>query len=181
MTNDQPEDEGPLEIAVFGDLSDDDSSVAEHLLSVAPGEECTLYFDCPGGSAYRAVALLSLLRLRKIQATGVVLGECSSAALWPFAACQRRIVTPYSVLLFHPIKWQSEEAVMYPEASEWARHFEDLETRMDQLLALFFPLDEQLLADWMRPGRYVSGQEFADAGLAELHDLIPPQAGKTRR
>ncbi len=94
MTTDPPEDDGPLEIAVFGDLSDDDSSVAEHLLSVPPGEECTLYFDCPGGSAYRAVALLSLLRLREIQATGVVLGECSSAALWPFAACQRRIVTP---------------------------------------------------------------------------------------
>jgi|GEM_PF-5815076 len=74
MTTDPPEDDGPLEIAVFGDLSDDDSSVAEHLLSVPPGEECTLYFDCPGGSAYRAVALLSLLRLREIQATGVVLG-----------------------------------------------------------------------------------------------------------
>ena len=59
--------------------------------------------------------------LRGLRVTGIVTGECSSAALWPFAACKRRLVTPYSVMLFHPMKWQSEEHVGLHEAAEWAR------------------------------------------------------------
>jgi len=70
---------------------------------------------------------------------------------------------------------------MFPEASEWARHFEDLEMSMDKLLAQFFPIDAQLLSEWMRPGRYVSGPEFAEAGLAELHDLAPPRSAQGRK
>jgi len=97
-----------------------------------------------------------------------VTGECSSAALWPFAACQRRLVTAYSVLLFHPMKWQSEEHVQITEAAEWARHFEKLETDMDQLLAELFGVSSDVIARWVRPGRYVSGPELAEAGLAEI-------------
>ena len=60
--------------------------------------------------------------------------------LWPFAACERRCVTPFSVLLFHPMKWQSEEHVEIREAREWARHFGELEEQMDQLLADLFKI-----------------------------------------
>ena len=49
----------------------------------------------------------SLIVLRGTNATGVVIGECSSAAIWLLAACKKRIVTPHSVLLFHPLKWES--------------------------------------------------------------------------
>ena len=97
-----------VEIQVVGDLTDQESEICEKLLSVTPGGDCTLYFNSPGGSSYSAISLLSLLVLRNIRATGIVTGECSSAALWPFAACARRVVTPYSVLLFHPMRWQSE-------------------------------------------------------------------------
>ncbi len=162
------EPEGPLEIAVVGELTDNESDLTEKLLSVPPGESCILYFDSPGGNAYCGLSLMSLILLRGIQATGVVTGECSSAALWPFAACTRRIVTPHSVLLFHPMKWQTEEHVGLHEAAEWARHFEQLEQEMDQLLARFFPLDSQQLHDWTQPGCYISGRAFAEAGLAEL-------------
>jgi ATP-dependent protease ClpP protease subunit len=130
-----------------------------------------LYFDSPGGSPYTAISLLALIALRDLQATGIVTGECSSAALWPFAACRRRLVTPYSVLLFHPMRWQSEEGVQLPEAAEWARHFGQLEQEMDQLLAVFLGVEDKTLAAWMKPGRYISGREVAEAGLAELIDL----------
>jgi ATP-dependent protease ClpP protease subunit len=100
-----------------------------------------------------------------------VTGECSSAALWPFAACSRRIVTPYSVLLFHPMKWQSEEHVGLAEAAEWARHFGHLELEMDRVLANLFGVSDEEMTRWIRPGRYVSGRELADAGLAEVADL----------
>jgi ATP-dependent protease ClpP protease subunit len=165
--------DGLIEIPLVGDLTEHESDLTDRLLSVPPSGECVLYFDSPGGSPYCAMSLMSLIILRELQATGIVIGECSSAALWPLAACARRLVTPFSVLLFHPMKWQSEENVNLSEAAEWTRHFADLETSMDRVLAERFGVAPTLLAKWMRPGRYVTGPEFADAGPAELIELAP--------
>jgi ATP-dependent Clp protease, protease subunit len=167
------EREAPIEIAISGDLSEHEHDIYEKLLAVSPGGECTLYFNSPGGSAYAALSLASLLVLRGMNATGVVLGECSSAAIWPLAACRRRIVTAHSVLLFHPLKWESGEHVAIDEAAEWARHFAYLEQDMDGVLARLFGVTPDKLAAWMKPGRYVSGHELAAAGLAEIVELAP--------
>lgn len=171
MTDDHDEPQYPLEIAVMGELTEHEPDLCEKLLAVPPGGEVTLYFNSPGGSAYAAMSLASIIKLRNLQATGVVTGECSSAALWPFAACIKRLVTPHSVALFHPMKWESEEHVGIAEAAEWARHFSLLEKEMDQLLADLFGISLEVIAPWMRPGRYVSGRELAAAGLAEITPL----------
>lgn len=170
--------EGPCELAIVGDLTENATDFVDKLLGIEPGSECTLYFDSPGGNPYTANSLVSLLRLRGIRATGIVIGECSSAAVWPFAACDRRLVTPASVLLFHPMKWQSEEQVGIREAAEWSRHFSALEQEMDQLLVDLFGGAQQaevgdLIRGWCREHRYVTGSELAAAGLAELIDLAP--------
>lgn len=165
------DEEEPVEIAIVGDLTDTEADLTDRLLSVEPGGECTIYFDSPGGSPYCAVSLMTLIKLRDLQATGIVTGECSSATLWPFAACKRRIVTPYSVMLFHPMRWQSEENVGLAEAAEWARHFGHLEQEMDQLLAHLFGVSPSLMHEWINPGRYVIGRELADAGMAELVEI----------
>jgi len=167
------ENTGPAEFSIVGDLTDNESELTDRLLGIETGGECTIYFDSPGGSPYCAVSLMTIIRLRGIKATGIVTGECSSAALWPFAACHRRFVTPFSVLLFHPMRWQSEEHVGLAEASEWARHFGQLEQDMDQLLADMFGVKPEEMASWINPGRYVGGREMAKAGLAELIDLSP--------
>jgi len=173
MSPRRQDEEGPVEIALAGDLTEHQADLCEKLLSVPPGGECLLYFDSLGGSPYCALALTSLILLRDLQAVGVVAGECSSAALWPFAACKRRYVTPFSVLLFHPMKWQSEENVDLSEAAEWARHFATLETEMDAMLAGLFGIEPERIRQWVLPGRYVSGPELAKAGLAELIPLEP--------
>jgi ATP-dependent protease ClpP protease subunit len=189
---DDEQRQGPIEIAFVGDLTDNEGDLTEKLLSIEPGGECTLYFDSPGGSPYCAMSLVSLMLLRRIRATGIVTGECSSAALWPFAACRRRLVTPYSILLFHPMKWQSEEHVGLQEAAEWARHFGALEREMDHLLGELFSVADSEVAAWIEAGRYVSGRELAAAGLADLIDvktfkvpaangtipMVKPSAGK---
>lgn len=165
------DDDEPVEIAIVGDLTDSEADLTDRLLSIEPGGECTIYFDSPGGSPYCAVSLMTLIKLRNLRATGIVTGECSSATLWPFAACQRRIVTPFSVMLFHPMRWQSEENVGLAEAAEWARHFGQLEQDMDMLLAQLFGVDPEVMRDWINPGRYVSGRDLAAAGMAELIEL----------
>jgi ATP-dependent protease ClpP protease subunit len=165
------DDDGPVEIAIVGDLTDSEADLTDRLLGIEPGGECTIYFDSPGGSPYCAVSLMTLIKLRRLRATGIVTGECSSATLWPFAACYRRIVTPFSVMLFHPMRWQSEENVGLAEASEWARHFGQLEQDMDSLLADLFGVPADMMKKWISPGKYVSGRELAEAGMAELVEL----------
>jgi ATP-dependent protease ClpP protease subunit len=168
---DDEADRGPLEIAIVGDLTDNETDMTDRLLGVEPGGECTIYFDSPGGSPYCAMSLVTLMRLRDIRATGIVTGECSSAALWPFAACRRRVVTPFSVFLFHPMKWQSEEHIGITEAAEWSRHFAELEREMDVLLGELFGRASEKIASWIKTHRYVTGREMADAGLAEMITL----------
>lgn len=177
---------GPTEIGFVGDLTERAAELTDKLLSIPLGGECTFYFDSPGGNPYSALSILTIMQLRDLKVTGVVTGECSSAAIWPLAGCRRRFVTPYSVLLFHPMRWQSEEHVQLPEAAEWARHFRHLEGQMDQLLAETFQLKLETLEQWMRPGRYVTGPEFVAAGLAEMIDLAglskkPRAGGKATR
>jgi len=174
------EHRGPTEIAVVGDLTDNEADLTDRLLGVEPGGECTIYFDSPGGSPYCAMSLVTLMRLRDVVATAIVTGECSSAALWPFAACRRRLVTPYSVFLFHPMKWQSEEHIGIREAAEWSRHFAALEGEMDVLLCDLLGGPEKLINEWIRTHRYVTGREMAAAGLAELVSLEPLAALQPR-
>jgi len=172
---------GLPEIALVGDLTENQGDMCQKLVEVEPGGECIVYFDSLGGSPYTGLALMSLILLRDLRATGVVIGECSSAALWPFAACRRRLVTPLSFLLFHPMKWQSEENIGLLEAAEWARHFAQLESDMDGLLAELLGVEPETIRQWVSPGRYLSGPEMASAGLAELVELKPLSLKRRKR
>lgn len=161
---------GPWEIALTGDLAERQAELIGRLTEVAPRSRGIIYFDSCGGSVYAGLALTTLIRARELNATAVVLSECSSAALMPFAACTKRLVTPLSTLLFHPMRWQSEEDVRLEEATEWARHFKQLEGDLDKLLVKLFPIAAEELEKWTRPGCFVTGTQLAEAGLAELYD-----------
>lgn len=163
-------DRRPWEISVTGELCEKQTELIGRLTEVPPGSRGIVWFNSCGGSVYAGVAMATVIRLRNLKATAVILGECSSSALMPFAACRQRFVTHLSTLLFHPMRWQSEEDVRLEEAAEWARHFRHLETRLDDLLVQLFPISAKALGKWNIPGRFVNGQELAAAGLAELID-----------
>jgi len=164
--------EAAWEAAVSGDLTEKQPELVGRLTEVPRNSRGVIYFDSNGGSVYVGLALASLIRLRGLDVTGVVAGECSSAAILPFAACRRRYVTPHSTMLFHPVRSQSEENVSLEEAAEWARHFKLMEQDLDQLLARLLDIPMEQIAKWTRPGRFVSGAELVDAGLAKLVDLF---------
>jgi ATP-dependent Clp protease, protease subunit len=159
-------------VIVAGELSDKQGELHQRLIELPRNSRGIIYFDSCGGSAFIGLALASLIRLRGLKATGVVIGECSSAALLPFGACAERYVTPHSTLLFHMMRWQSEEQVRLEEAAEWARYFQVMEADQDRLVARLFQCDPDLLAKWNRPGRFVSGAELVEAGLARPLDLF---------
>lgn len=164
--------ESGWEIGIFGDLTDKQTELFQQLMEVPRNSRGTIFFDSAGGSIYCGLALATLIKLRGLRAIGVVAGECSSATILPFAACERRFVTPHSTLLFHPIRWQSEEEVRLEEAAEWTRHFKLLEADMDGLLVRMLGIDPDKLQAWTRPGRFISGPEFVAEGLGEMLDVF---------
>ena len=159
------------EIAVVGEVYDEVvADVIRDLLEVPEGGDATIYIDSSGGSVYSAMAIATLIRLRKIRATGMVLSECSSAAILIFAACQRRFCTPRSVFLFHRVKWRSEKDMRREEAVNWAQHFQWLEIEIDRYQASLFGKGEERIHEWIEQGRFVLGTELAEHGLAEIVD-----------
>ena len=168
LTAQQAGRERNWEVSLAGELTDKHPELVSQMMEVPMRSQGTLWIDSCGGSVYAGLALATLIRLRGLNVTAVVVGECSSAALLPFAACARRFVTPHSTLLFHPMRWQSEDDVRLEEAAEWARHFKVLEQNLDALLAKMFPMPAELLSEWSRPGRFLTGPEVAEAGLARL-------------
>ncbi len=160
------------ELTMSGELSDKHTELAMQFVECPLHSRGTLWIGSCGGSVYAGLAIASIIRLRGLDVTAVVAGECSSAALLPFGACKRRYVTPHSTLLFHPMRWQSEEDVQLEQATEWARHFKALEQDLDALLARMLDVSEEQLSKWCRPGRFLSGIECAEAGMAELVDLF---------
>ncbi len=172
----RPEADSPprngWELALCGELTDSGGEVHQKLADVARNSSGIVYLDSCGGNAYIGLALATLIRLRGLNVTGIVVGECSSAALLPFAACTTRYVTPHSSLLFHPIKWQSGEQVRLEEAVEWARHFKSMEADQDQLVGKLFGCPQSLIDEWTRPGKFVTGPEMVAAGLARMLDLF---------
>lgn len=159
------------EISAIGEVDDWEADVVKALLEVPRGGRCTFYLDSCGGSVFGALAVLTLMRQRQIEATAVVLGECSSSALLVLAGCKRRLVTPFSTLLFHRMHWRSEKRVTAVEALHWAKHFDDTERDVDRLQARLFGVSEELLRKWTEQSRFVSGREFAEAGLGELFEI----------
>jgi len=159
------------EIPVIGDVDDWESDVIKTLLELPHGGECVFYIDSAGGSVFGALAVLTLMRHRHLEGTAIVLGECSSAALLVFAACRRRFVTPYSTLLFHRMRWQSEKRVGSEEAYLWARHFEEMEKDIDNLQVRLFGAAEEQIRAWTGGGHYVTGPQLVAAGLAEMLEV----------
>lgn len=163
--------QAPVEIAVIGEVDDWEEDVVKSLLEVPAGGECVFFIDSTGGSVYGALAVLTLLRYRRLTATAVVLGECSSAALLLFAGCRKRLVTRHSTLLFHKMRWQSDKRVDSVEAVRWARHFDELERDIDDLQVRLFATAEAKVREWTAGGHFVTGPQLVAAGLAELLEL----------
>lgn len=166
------------EIVIAGELHDNETEISEHLLRLPQGSECTLYINSPGGSQYSALSLMSLILLRQLRATAIVTGECSSAAIWPFAACRRRLITPHSVFLFHSMRWESEENIRLEEAAQWAQHFAHLDREMMSVLSDHLQVEQDVLREWTVAGRYVLAPELVSRGVAELLPLPKPRRRK---
>jgi len=84
------------------------------------GGECVFYIDSSGGSIYGRPGGPGVDKAP--QAEGDLPSSWANAhrrALWLLAGCSTRLVTPFSVCLFHPMRWESEKRVTSVEAVSW--------------------------------------------------------------
>ena len=167
------EKEKPAEVAdIVGELFEEgQSEIIASLLDIPHGEEVTIYIDCAGGSVYAALAIAALLRLRKLKATAIVIGECSSSAILIFAACPKRFVTPRQRVPLHRVKWPSDKDVRSEEAANWASHFHWLEEEVDRYQAKLLGGSSEQFAKWINEGRFVLGKELVELGFAQMLDV----------
>jgi len=156
-----------LEISICGEMIDR-ADFAERLLAIPARGNCTIYFDSPGGDAFTGLALANLIRLRGLNATGIVIGQCSSAALWPFAACQQRFMTGDSVCYFHDIQSVCDRPMTRRDAENFASQVGRLESQMNLKLVRLFGSGSAKLSEWIAASRYVTAQEMSAAGLVQL-------------
>jgi ATP-dependent protease ClpP protease subunit len=159
------------ELALIGDVDEWEADTIKSLLELPDQAECVLYFDSAGGNPYSALAVVTLMRIKHIRATGIVLGECSSSALLVYAACVRRYTGPLCTFLFHRIRWQSDKRVASEEARRWVDHFEQMEIDLDNYQYELFGVAQDKMRQWNHQGRYITGREIVAAGLAELLEL----------
>ncbi len=163
-----------IDIALTGELDDRETEVVEQLLEATPDDEVTIYFDSPGGSPYVGMALMNLLMLRNLNTTGIVIGECSSAAILPWAACRRRLLAPHCALLFHPMRWEPDQSITLREAAECARHYHQLEQAMDQLISRLLQVELAQVQAWCEAPRFVAAAELIEMGVAEAAPHLGP-------
>ncbi len=161
----------PLEIPLIGEVDDWEEDVVKTILELSAGSECVFHIDSGGGSVYGALAVTTLIHQRRLRATALVLGECSSATLLVYAACQKRIVTRYSTFLFHRMRWQSDKRVGAQEASNWAKHFEEMEREIDVLQEKLLGNGAEQVRAWIAGSQYVTGPQMVSAGLAEMLEM----------
>src|SRR5262249_20271854 len=156
----------PVELVLAGEVDDWEKDVLEELLKAPPGGECVFYIDSSGGSVYGALAVVALMRHRRLQGRAVVLAECSSAALLLFASC------PRGSACLCPGRGGATERTRRPAAPvTGARHFETLEREMDELLIRLLGKADEQVRTWIKEDRYVTGEELVAAGLAELLEI----------
>jgi ATP-dependent Clp protease, protease subunit len=156
------------EFALIGDVDDWEEDLLKGLLEVKPDAECIFYIDSAGGSVYSALSVVTMVRLRRLKVWVVVLGECSSAALLVFGVAKRRFVTPLSTLLFHRTRSESDKLIDATAARHWASHFVQLEEDLNAFQAKLFGKSEKLVMQWTEEGRFVTGKDVVEAGLAEM-------------
>lgn len=172
--------EGPMEIALVGDLSENQTSLCEKLLEVESGGECVLYIDSLGGSPYVAMAITTLILIRDLRnrhrGRRVLVGR--SVAL-------RRLRKAFGHALQRP-SFPPHEVAERGERGPGRGHgmgqaFPPTRERHGSPAGRHVPCAVQKIHAWCNPGRYIPGRDLAEAGLAELIELRPLEMMRKKR
>lgn len=146
----------------------------DSLLTLRDGAKVRLVINSGGGSVIAGLGIATLIEWKRLQATAVVLADCSSSALLIFASCRERIVAPHASFLFHPMRWAPDERAGVWAATEWAREFRRIEGMTTKWISDRLGIPLAKMKAWERRETFVSGTELVEAGVAKFLALDGP-------
>lgn len=157
-----------MNLYLIGGVEECERELIEKLIEArVEGGNIRLYINSGGGEISSALAIVGAMRA--LDVTAVVLGECHSAALLPFAAAKKRLVMPWTTCLFHVAYEEDGKGDRTIEdAKQFVFNMEEAERQKNEILAELFGVKIELIDDWSEQGRYVTARELADAGLVEI-------------
>lgn len=161
------------EIALVDDLEKCEKEVLDALLAIPDGGACRIVINSGGGSVYAGLGIATLIRLKRLEATAVVLADCSSSAVLVFAACPIRQVAPHASLLFHPMQWSSEERSRLSGATGWAREFKRIDEVCSDWICSNLGLSQALYKRWVSRELYVTAKQLVEMGVATYIPGLP--------
>lgn len=169
------------DIVIVDDLEKCEKDVLEALAQMPDHSACRFIINSGGGSVYAGMGISTLIEMKHLRATAVVLADCSSSALLIFATCPERLVAPHASFLFHPMQWSSEERSRLPGALGWAKEFKRIESECAEWLLGHLDLPRTTLMRWVQRETYVTATELVEMGLASyIPELVPPAGIVTR-
>lgn len=156
-----------VDAMLVGNVEDCEQDICNIILSLNEDSHLRLYINSVGGEVYSALSIAELMRLRDVRATAYVLGECHSAALIPFAACQTRFVSPSSSFLFHDMT-VGADAVSAKHIQRWSTHMHWINRQFLDTLSDMFCIPREQIDKWAGHERYLKSKDLVGAGIAAL-------------
>ena len=153
-------------ISIVDDVEKNEKEVLETLLKLPDGASCRIYINSGGGSVYSGLGIATLIEMKRLRATAIVLADCSSSALLIFASCSERLVAPHASFLFHPMQWASDERSRLTGATGWAREFKRIDVVCSDWLCSRLKISKKVYQSWVKQEIYVTAKEMAELGIA---------------
>lgn len=158
----------PKTITLLDEVEKCEKEIVESLLGVPDKKSVRFLINSGGGSVYASLAIATVLKMKQLQSEAVVLADCSSSALMIFATCQTRRIAPHASMLFHPMRWSSDDQARLPGAKSWAAEFTRVAGVYEDWLVTHLGLPRRLLKTWIREERYVLAHELVELGVASF-------------
>ncbi len=182
-----PKSATPKHLTLLEDVEKCERELVEACLAAPEGASLRLAINSGGGNVYSALAIASVIELRRLKITATVLADCSSSALLVLASCRRRYAAPHASFLFHPMRWSSEEQSRLSAARSWSEEFTRLNRVCEDWLVDRLPISRRTLRQWTREERYITAQELFELEIAEpvptgeegVIDISRPAAART--
>lgn len=135
------------------------------------GEDITIRFNSPGGNVMVGLALYNLVKSHKGKVTGVIDGECSSAATLIFCACRERITSSNGLMLIHGVSTFAEG-----KKEQFEKYVEQMETIENQIIEIYKQTigseKEKQILKLMEEERYINADEMLALGFAQKKEEI---------
>jgi ATP-dependent Clp protease, protease subunit len=162
-----PKPAEPKTFTILDEVEKCEKDLVEGLLALPSRRPCRIIINSGGGSVYASLAIATVMKMRQIQAEGIVLADCSSSALVVLSTCATRKIAPHASLLFHPMRWSSEDQARLSGAKSWAAEFDRIQRVYEDWLVTHLQLPRRTIRMWIREERYVLASELINLGVAE--------------